>query len=57
MKSPAGNIGFCASVAGQTNIGIANPSCGSGQDKQLWTLVLNFNISFSISSGCGRTEY
>jgi hypothetical protein len=26
-------------------------------DKQLWALVLNFNISFSISSGCGRTEY
>jgi hypothetical protein len=21
-------------------------------DKQLWALVLNFNISFSISSGC-----
>jgi hypothetical protein len=28
-----------------------------GLDKQLWTLVLNFNISFSIGSGSGRTEY
>jgi len=28
-----------------------------GLDKQLWALVLNFNISFSIGSGCGRTEY
>jgi hypothetical protein len=28
-----------------------------GLDKQLWALVLNFNFSFSISSGCGRTEY
>jgi hypothetical protein len=28
-----------------------------GLNKQLWALVLNFNISFSISSGCGRTEY
>jgi hypothetical protein len=25
--------------------------------KQLSTLVLNFNFIFSISSGCGRTEY
>jgi hypothetical protein len=28
-----------------------------GLDKQLSTLVLNFNFIFSISNGCGRTEY
>jgi len=28
-----------------------------GLDKQLWTLVINFNSLISISSGCGRTEY
>ncbi|MBK8788186.1 MAG: hypothetical protein IPN43_17270 [Chitinophagaceae bacterium] len=33
------------------------PGSGSGRTQQLWALVLNFNISFSISSGCGRTEY
>ena len=27
-----------------------------GQDKQLLTLVLKFNLIFSISSGCGQTE-
>jgi len=25
-----------------------------GLDKQHWALVLNFNISFSISNGCGH---
>jgi hypothetical protein len=28
-----------------------------GLNKPFSTLVLNFNFSFSISSGCGRTEY
>ncbi len=28
-----------------------------GLDNQLSTLVLNFNLIFSVSSGCGRTEY
>jgi len=27
-----------------------------GLDKQFWALVLNFNISFSISSGSGRDK-
>jgi len=29
----------------------------SGQDKQLSTSVFNFNKIFSISSGCGQTEF
>jgi hypothetical protein len=28
-----------------------------GLDEQFSTLVLKFNFIFSISSGCGRTEY
>ena len=32
------------------------PGIGYGRTQQHWALVLNFNISFSISSGCGRTN-
>ncbi len=46
--------GFAASVAGQSKLQhFAWPGCGSGLDKQVWALILNFNYTKTSAAVLG----
>jgi hypothetical protein len=52
-----GNIGFYASWAGHCYISNLQLPASVPADEYLSAFVLNFIKIFSISSGCGQTEY